>query len=463
MEGGPRKPTKLEVLRGLVNGNTSDLSGLNTDSKTTIVDAINEIVAKSGAVINDSLISLITTWSSSKINAELVKKAPTLNAIFTGSVGVPDNVFSINKVTGLSDALSGLSSSTGGKANSNNPVFTGTVTIPDGALSIADVNGLAAALDAAKLTYGSKYAADPPSSYPTGYSVGLFKTTGNGDGDFPTYGSSSFRTVVTFQASGYTPSTIQIAYPYMVAAQTIRRQATSATAWGAWEFATTTAITNVSSGLYGSVPGGSSNTASGARSTVSGGELNVASGSSSTVSGGYTNLASATGSTVDGGSGNVAGGYYSTASGRGASTIASGMRAFGAQFTDPGDAQDGTVIMKRITTSNIASWMQADPNATLIIPENTTWAIDGLLVARRTDVDGENLAVKFTALVKRDVGSTGALVGSATFTDVGRNVGNVWTVSMTVSTAGSIQILCTGETGKTIRWVASLKTAQVSG
>ncbi|MEN3026806.1 MAG: hypothetical protein ABDH31_03740, partial [Chlorobiota bacterium] len=75
-----------------------------------------------------------------------------------------------------------------------------------------------------------------------------------------------------------------------------------------------TLASQVASGDYSVIGGGTYNTASGAYSTVGGGLGNVASGSLSTVGGGQSNTASNYG-TVGGGRGNTASGSYSAVSG----------------------------------------------------------------------------------------------------------------------------------------------------
>lgn len=80
---------------------------------------------------------------------------------------------------------------------------------------------------------------------------------------------------------------------------------------------------NFASGNSSTVGGGTQNLASGNTSTVSGGASNVSSGENSTVAGGFLNVASNTGSTVGGGVGNTSSNTSSTVGG-GTSNISSG-------------------------------------------------------------------------------------------------------------------------------------------
>lgn len=211
------------------------------------------------------------------------------------------------------------------------------------------------------------------------------------------------------------------------------------------------------------IAGGSNNIASGFHAAVGGGGRNTASGNaSSVVSGGENNIASGAGAVVPGGNDNTASGNYSTAGGRGAVATAHGMRSYGSRFTDPGDAQDSTVIMTRELTGATPGNLSTS-GGPLTIPEHTTWAIDGLVVARRTDADDENAAFKFTAMFKRNAGNTASMGGTAVVTPIGANSGNTWTVTVGSTSAGQVNVSCAGEDGKTIRWLATLRIAHVSG
>ena len=211
------------------------------------------------------------------------------------------------------------------------------------------------------------------------------------------------------------------------------------------------------------IAGGNTNEASGMSSTVGGGRMHKASGSNSTISGGDTNAASGSGSAIPGGISNTAAGLGSIATGRGANAFAGGMRAHGSMVATPGDSQDMVVNMKRDTTTATASGLSLDGSGGLVIPVDTTWAIEATVVARRTDVDGESAAWRFTALMKRDAGNTAALIGTPAITSLGANAGNTWNLAVSYATAGNLNVTVTGEDGKTIRWLANLRIVSVSG
>lgn len=223
--------------------------------------------------------------------------------------------------------------------------------------------------------------------------------------------------------------------------------------------------TNQATTTNATVGGGYQNKAiTGTSNTVGGGYQNQATGSYSTVSGGLTNTAAGIGSAVLGGKNNQANGDYSMASGNGAVAANPGDSAFASSpFATAGDAQEIKAILKQTTPTATPTSLWNPGSGTPVIPASTTWAVNLLLVARRTDVYGENAAWLIRSCVKRDAGSTAALVGTPTITSLGANAGNTWSVAHTVDTTGAVRFTVTGETGKTIRWVGTLNVTQVQG
>lgn len=211
------------------------------------------------------------------------------------------------------------------------------------------------------------------------------------------------------------------------------------------------------------IAGGNTNSVTQMRATVGGGNANKASGNGSTVGGGDGNTAAGSQSTVPGGLNNTAAAAWSVATGAGAVASSNGMRSHGAMVTAPGDSQDSTVILKGDSTTATELGLSLHGSGGLVIPENTTWAISALIVARRTDADGENAAWRVETLVSRNAGSTNAVVGTPTVTPLGANSGNPWTVALTTYSAGNVNVRVVGEAGKTIRWLATLRIAHVSG
>jgi len=185
--------------------------------------------------------------------------------------------------------------------------------------------------------------------------------------------------------------------------------------------------------------------ASGSRSVIGGGERNTASGQYSTVSGGYTNTASAYGATVAGGNDNqataqqsaIAGGQYNIAGaaqsviigGLGARTSLYGQsaKANGAfdSSTEPGDAQNSNLILRRAITGVAQTELFLDGSSTRAImplPAGSTagrlWnAVVRLSAVCTTQGNGTVLAGdafvgNYTLGIKR-IGTATSLIGGA--------------------------------------------------
>lgn len=68
-----RVGTECKSLRTLINGNAADLSALTTTAKTSLVAAVNELVAAvtDASSIDDSGTSTTSSWSSTKTSDEI--------------------------------------------------------------------------------------------------------------------------------------------------------------------------------------------------------------------------------------------------------------------------------------------------------------------------------------------------------------------------------------------------------
>jgi len=221
--------------------------------------------------------------------------------------------------------------------------------------------------------------------------------------------------------------------------------------------------TNQATGSAATVSGGSTNTASGGNSTVVGGNSNTASGLSSIVMGGQSNAATGLGASVPGGRSDYAQGDYSSARGYGSVATEYGQDVHAsAFFAAPGDAQSSSVQLFRQTTDATASDLRINNASPPQCPENTTWIVRAMVVARRTDATGDNAAWTIVGAYKRDVGGTGAWVGTPTVTSVGASAGAAtWTVTTGSYSVGNPRIIVTGEAAKTIRWVCKFEVVQV--
>ncbi len=187
----------------------------------------------------------------------------------------------------------------------------------------------------------------------------------------------------------------------------------------------------------------------------------------------YTeNASTPTANTVSGanavaiGSGNTASVTDGLATGAGAVT-----RAFGAEsrangsFTAAGDAQRGVYVARTITTDATANVELFLDGATeqLVMPNNSVFTFDILVAARRTDATGGGAAYRFVGAARKDT-TAGSItfIGTPSKTIIGET-NTPWDAAVSVDTStGAFRVRATGEAAKTIRWVATIQTTEVT-
>jgi hypothetical protein len=241
---------------------------------------------------------------------------------------------------------------------------------------------------------------------------------------------------------------------------------------GADSFAAAVATNTSSYGATGanSIAFGYQAKGSGSQSSALGGNTALASGSNSVVVGGFTNTASGTGSVAFGGYYNTASASYSYASGYYASAAQYGKQVFASgRFAADGDAQAGKMVLRISTTNATPAVMTSDAGAAsttnqVILPNDSTYAFRILVVARRTDADNESAGYEFSGVVDRNANAAStAIVGTVAKTVLAEDT-SAWDVNVTADTTnGGLKVEVTGEAAKTIRWVATVWTSEVTG
>ena len=99
----------------------------------------------------------------------------------------------------------------------------------------------------------------------------------------------------------------------------------------------------------------------------------------------------------------------------------------------------------------------------LVIPDNSAYVFDIYVVGRRTDAVAGAAGYRFNGLIRRDTGvATTVITGSVSKTVIAET--NIaWDALVTADAAnGSIKIQVTGEAAKTIRWVVTVNTTEVT-
>jgi hypothetical protein len=219
------------------------------------------------------------------------------------------------------------------------------------------------------------------------------------------------------------------------------------------------------------VGGGSGNAAGADFATVGGGTANLASNSFATVGGGSTNTASGGGSTVAGGSGNSGSGEGATVPGGiQASASQYGQMAYASGSFDgtPGQAQGSLFVLRNVTTDSATStdlFLDGVSQRITVAP-GQTMVFDVLIVARGPS-GSSSLSYGYHArgVIENDplfgvnfIGGTPntTLLGQDPLTGI-----PFPTVTFQTTTSG-LSIAVTGLVGVTLRWVATVRTAEVA-
>lgn len=166
------------------------------------------------------------------------------------------------------------------------------------------------------------------------------------------------------------------------------------------------------------------------------------------------------------GSGSVATANGGFAEGLGSSARIFGQKAYanGSFGGIPGSAQHGVYILRNTTTDAVGTELFLDGvGVQLELIENSLFVFDIYVAGRRTDAVGGGAGFKFLGVAKRDVAEgTATFVGTPSKTTIGET-DTPWDASVAINlTTGALIITVTGEAAKTINWVATVLTTEVT-
>lgn len=216
---------------------------------------------------------------------------------------------------------------------------------------------------------------------------------------------------------------------------------------------------NTINGNYATINGGYSNTANGSGSGVTGGHTNTANNIDTAILGGNNNTTNADYSAVLAGQNNNATGKYSTVQGvEGKSYYAGQKVQGGGKFLNNGDAQVSRAVVKGKTTDATTTNLLLVDNTAPTLQTNSSVAFTVTVVARRTDVVGEDKYFEIKGLANRN-GASSVVITSGTPVTFGSPT---WTVSL-LGGSGTFNVRATGEASKTIQWVARIEVVENVG
>lgn len=210
---------------------------------------------------------------------------------------------------------------------------------------------------------------------------------------------------------------------------------------------------NSASAPQSSVGGGANNTASNNGSTVGGGDHNTASGRMSTVGGGWQNTASASYSSVPGGNGAVADHQGQMAYAAGGFYTQSGFQV--------GSAQTSLYVLRREAAMTAGNWYELSLNGgslRLFVATGRTMTFD-IQISARTAA-GESAGYHIEGVIENVDGTT-ALVGTPVVTVLGEDDA-AWDAQVSADDGNDALLIQVQGNGETIRWVATVNTAEVA-
>jgi hypothetical protein len=225
----------------------------------------------------------------------------------------------------------------------------------------------------------------------------------------------------------------------------------------------------------GIVVGGTSNQAWGSNNTaVVGGQSNRVTGDNGVALGGQGASVSALRTAVVGGQNNTADAINSAVIG-GASGAA---RSIVGNFVTPasnnpisasgGRHQLATLLLGRETTDATATRLTSNTSAAnttnqVILPNNSAYFFQGQVVAGVTGA-GDTKGWTVEGVIKRGANAASTvLVGSTVMSSYGDAGAVTWVVALTADTTnGGLAVTVTGQAATTIRWVAQIRTTEMT-
>ena len=141
-------------------------------------------------------------------------------------------------------------------------------------------------------------------------------------------------------------------------------------------------------------------------------------------------------------------------------------KGFNQDFYVDGSAQAGLSILSRITTDATSAYLSGSTGSTstnqIILPNNSAYAFSGMIVARQDPATGTACAAwKVEGLIRREANAASTVLVNSALTVLDNTP--AWDITLTANTTvGALTITATGAAATTIRWVATINTAEVN-
>jgi hypothetical protein len=136
------------------------------------------------------------------------------------------------------------------------------------------------------------------------------------------------------------------------------------------------------------------------------------------------------------------------------------------RFGNSGDSQRGEYQLRAGTINAVPTAMYLDgPNGSvpLTLPDNSTWTFRATVTGHRTDASDGHLGMEFKGVVWRGSGASTTTIQGQVSRQIIARANTSWDVSITPDLSnGGLTFTVTGQSGKTIRWLAVVETVEVT-
>lgn len=132
-----------------------------------------------------------------------------------------------------------------------------------------------------------------------------------------------------------------------------------------------------------------------------------------------------------------------------------------------GDAQTGTMVVRRATTDATATVLTSDGGSAttanqVILPNASAYAFTGVIVARQSAAQGTaSAAWRVEGLIRREANAASTVLVNSALTVIDNTPG--WTLALSADTTnGGLAVTVTGAAATNLRWVATVTTSEVT-
>lgn len=164
--------------------------------------------------------------------------------------------------------------------------------------------------------------------------------------------------------------------------------------------------------------------------------------------------------TIVGATHSMALGYQAVARHIGAQVYANG------RFASSGDAQTGKYLLRTTTITGSPAEAFLDGtggSARLVLPDDSTWAFTATITGHRTDASDGHAGYQVRGVIYRASGAATTTFQGVPGKTVLAESDAPWDINITAdATFGGLKVSVTGQAGKTIRWLASIDTVEIT-